>query len=108
MADTLQAGLDTVRLAEERREIDQERRRVYRLALEADKALEASADVLAVEDIKVGEFVKIRRGADWSKKVYRRAPFCRINKAYQLDDQSDISKCRYVKKGTELLVNFTY
>jgi hypothetical protein len=95
-------------LAEERREIDQERRRIYRLALEAEKALEAHADVLAVEDIKVGEFVKLRWGSGWTKKVYRRAPFCRLNKAYQLDNQSDISKCQFVKKGTELLVNFTY
>ena len=66
------------------------------------------ADILAVENIKLGEFVKLRRGSGWTEKVYRRAPFCRINKAYQLDDQSDISKCRYVKKGTKLLVNFTY
>lgn len=67
-----------------------------------------AVDVLRVEDIKLGEYVKVRRGSGWTEKVYKRAKFCRINKAYQLDDQSDISKCRYVKKGTELLVNFTY
>jgi hypothetical protein len=101
--------IDQERLAEERREIDQERRRIYRLALEAEKALEASADVLLVEDIKVGEFVRIRWGNPrWSTQVYRRAAFCRINKRYQLDSQRDISKCQFVKKGTELLVNFTY
>jgi hypothetical protein len=61
-----------------------------------------------VEDIPIGEYVKIRRGSGWTEKVYKRAKFCRINKAYQLDDQSDISKARYVKKGTELLINFTY
>ena len=66
------------------------------------------ADVLAVEDIKVGEFVKIRRGSGWTEKVYRRAPFCRLNKAYQLDNMTDISTARFVKKGTKLLVNFTY
>jgi len=66
------------------------------------------ADILAVENIKLGEFVKIRRGSGWTEKVYKRAKFCRMNKAYQLDDQSDISKARYVKKGTELLINFTY
>jgi hypothetical protein len=66
------------------------------------------ADILAVENIKLGEFVKIRRGSGWTEKVYKRAKFCRINQAYQLDDQSDISKARYVKKGTELLINFTY
>ena len=68
-------------------------------------------NVTLVEDIKVGEFVKIRRGTGplgWTEKVYKRAPFCRLNKAYQLDDMTDISRARFVKKGTKLLVNFTY
>jgi hypothetical protein len=58
-----------------------------------------------VEKIKKGEFV--RRKAD-SKKTYRLAGYCRTNRAYQLDDEDDISRAIYVKKGTPLYFGFFY
>jgi hypothetical protein len=55
--------------------------------------------------IKKGEYVK--RNSD-AKKVYRMAGYCRFNKAYQLDDETDISRAIYVKGTVALFVGFTY
>jgi len=58
-----------------------------------------------VEDLPLGEYVK--RKAD-SSKVYKRGPYDRSTKTYQLDDCSDSSRALYVKRGTILFYGFTY
>lgn len=57
-----------------------------------------------VENLK-GELVKRKPDA---KKVYMVAGYCKINRAYQLDDYNDSSRSIYVKKGTVLFTEFTY
>jgi len=65
--------------------------------------------VLPVEQVPVGEYVrKINKNGEPQQKVYTRQKFCRFEKDYQLDDVDDISRAVYVKKGTLLLVGFTY
>ena len=58
-----------------------------------------------VEDIKVGEFVKRKQGAD---KVYRRGKYDAATKRYSLEDYDDTSREVFVKKGTNLFVGFSY
>ena len=58
-----------------------------------------------VEALPLGEYVK--RKAD-SVKVYKRGPYDRSTRTYQLDDCSDISRAVYVKRGTVLFYGFTY
>lgn len=55
--------------------------------------------------IRKGEYVRRTLHA---KKTYRMAGYCRFNKAYQLDDCDDISRCIYVKGSIALNVDFTY
>lgn len=57
-----------------------------------------------VENLK-GELVKRKPDA---KKVYLVVGYCRISRAYQLDDYGDISRSIYVRKGTVLFTGFTY
>jgi len=59
----------------------------------------------AVENIIIGEFVRLK--AD-SKKTYIRCKYCPINRAYELSNYEDISDFKYVKKGTKLFIGFTY
>ena len=58
-----------------------------------------------VEAIKRGEYVK--RTAD-ANKVFKRGPYCASTKCYALEDCSDISREVYVKRGTDLFINFEY
>ena len=62
------------------------------------------AGIYAVETLTRGEYVR----KPGKTKVYKVAGYCRLNKAYQLDDELDISRCIYVKKGTKLEAGFTY
>lgn len=59
----------------------------------------------AVETIKAGEYVK--RKAD-AAKVYKRGAFDRSSGKYALIDCDDINREVYVKRGTQLVVGFTY
>jgi len=58
-----------------------------------------------IEQVKNGEFIK--RKAD-SFKVYARAEYDRELKKYCLNDEDDISRCIYIKKGTPVYIDFTY
>lgn len=58
-----------------------------------------------VHTLKRGEYIKRKQDA---RKVYKLAGYCRLNKAYQLDDCDDISRAIYVKKGTAVFAGFTY
>jgi hypothetical protein len=57
-----------------------------------------------VNDLK-GHYVK-RKAA--SRQVYLVIGYCRLNRAWQLDDANDISTSVYVKPGTLLYAGFTY
>jgi len=57
-----------------------------------------------VELIKIGEYVRRKDG----KEVFSRQPFERFNNGYQLDSEDDISRTKYVKRGTYLEIDFEY
>lgn len=65
---------------------------------------EDECEMMPVEKIKKGEFVKRKPDA---KKTYTRGDYDR-EYGYQLDDYDDISRCIYVKKGTKLAVGFDF
>jgi hypothetical protein len=58
-----------------------------------------------VENVKQGDYVKRKFDA---KGVFFRMGYDREMKAYRLDSCDDISKSVWVKKGTVLVVGFTY
>lgn len=60
---------------------------------------------IPVQDIPKGEFV--RRKAD-AKKTYTKGSYCKFSKAWELHDESDISRSIFVKKNTILFVGFEY
>lgn len=61
--------------------------------------------VVTARNIAKGEFVK--RKAD-SLKVYVRGDYCRISKAYVLQDWSDINRQIYVKADKPLYIGFDF
>ena len=65
--------------------------------------------VAQVQNIKRGEYVK-RLNADGTaqSKVYARSYYDADTKRYALDDVDDASRQVFVRKGTKLLVGFTY
>ena len=65
--------------------------------------------VAQVQNIKRGEYVK-RLNADGTaqSKVYARSYYDADTKRYALDDVDDTSRQVFVRKGTKLLVGFTY
>ena len=65
--------------------------------------------VAQVQNIKRGEYVK-RLNADGTaqSKTYRRSYYDADTKRYALDDVDDTSRQVFVRKGTKLLVGFTY
>ena len=65
--------------------------------------------VAQVQNIKRGEFVR-RLNADGTaqSKVYARSYYDADTKRYALDDVDDTSRQVFVRKGTRLLVGFTY
>ena len=62
-----------------------------------------------VQNIKRGEYVK-RLNADGTaqSKVYARSYYDAESQRYALDDVDDASRQVFVRKGTKLLVGFTY
>ena len=62
-----------------------------------------------VQNIKRGEYVK-RLNADGTaqSKTYQRSYYDADTKRYVLDDVDDTSRQVFVRKGTKLLVGFTY
>lgn len=60
---------------------------------------------MLVESVKQGEFVKRKFDA---KGVFMREEYDRETKRYALDSCDDISKQVWVKKGTVVIVGFTY
>ena len=65
--------------------------------------------VAQVQNIKRGEFVK-RLNADGTaqSKTYQRSYYDAESQRYALDDVDDTSRQVFVRKGTKLLVGFTY
>jgi hypothetical protein len=65
--------------------------------------------VMPIEKVPMGEFIrKIRKDGTPFQGVFTRQAFCRYEKKYQCDDENDISRCVYLKKGTIVLVGFDY
>jgi hypothetical protein len=60
---------------------------------------------IKIENVQRGDF--IRRKPD-AKTTFTSAGYCRYTMRYQLDDWNDISRCVYLKKGTEVLVDFDF
>lgn len=58
-----------------------------------------------VENIMIGEFVRIN---EKSKKTYTRGKFNQSTRKYELSNYEDINDVKEVKKGTNLLIGFTY
>lgn len=62
----------------------------------------------AIEDCAKGEFVRLMRAGKPTTKVYQVVGYCRYAKAYMVDDTDDISRDRALKKGTPVVIGFTY
>jgi hypothetical protein len=62
-------------------------------------------EMISIENVKHGEFVRRKEN---SVKTYQRVEYDRELKKYCLNDQDDISRCIYIKKGTKVFVGFTY
>jgi quinolinate synthase len=58
-----------------------------------------------LNSVTKGDYVKRKPDA---KKVYKLNGWCRINKAYELQDVEDISRCLYMKGLALVYVGFTY
>lgn len=58
-----------------------------------------------IEDLKKGEFFRMREGA---KKTYEFKGYCRINRKYEGGNYDDISDSKYIKKGTPVFTNFEF
>lgn len=67
--------------------------------------METTEQLMAVELITRGEFVRRKEGA---KKTYQRCGYDRKAKAYCLLDCDDQSREIFVKPGTQLFVGFDY
>lgn len=52
--------------------------------------------VIAIEQIKKGEFFKKKEGAN---KTFVRGEYCRTNKVYECQNWDDINDFIYLKKG---------
>jgi len=61
--------------------------------------------IVAIQHVTKGDYVK--RKTD-SKAVYIKGDYCRIAKAYELRDTSDISRSIYVKPDKVVVIGFTY
>lgn len=65
--------------------------------------------VAKVEDVARGDYVrKVTKDGLPLNKVYQRGTFDRTTKRYSLIDCDDVNRELFVKKGTKLLVGFTY
>jgi len=73
-----------------------------------DKTIEINGDVVylkSLKDIDTGEYFKRK---PQSKTIYTKGDYDRSQKKYQCDNESDISKCIYLKGDTVVSVGFTY
>jgi len=73
-----------------------------------DKMIEIDGDVVylkSLKDIEKGEYFKRKPE---SKTIYTKGDYDRSQKKYQCDNESDISKCIYLKGDTVVSVGFTY
>jgi len=52
--------------------------------------------------------VKLFRAGKPTRKTYSKVGYDRYEKAYRIDDEDDISVCRYIKGDAVVLVGFTY
>lgn len=58
-----------------------------------------------IRDVNKNDYIKRKEN---SKKVYIAKGWCRSNKAYVIQDASDMSHYLYVKSFTPVYVGFTY
>lgn len=72
-------------------------------------------EVRKIQDVPKGEYVRLKyrydmnQSADgFTKKVYKNDGWDSLSRTYYVDDTDDISRGRYVKKDTLVLVGFTY
>ena len=73
------------------------------------KAPITTEQTMKIEDVPVGEYVrKLRRDGTPYTQTFTREKFCRFTKKYELNGEWDASYNTYVKKGTLVLVGFTY
>tara|TARA_R100001086_G_scaffold193679_2_gene110666 strand:+ start:314 stop:541 length:228 start_codon:yes stop_codon:yes gene_type:complete len=73
-----------------------------------DKMIEIDGDVVylkSLKDIEKGEYFKRKPE---SKTIYIKGDYDRSQKKYQCDNDSDISKCIYLKGDTLVHFGFTY
>tara|TARA_R110000822_G_scaffold11698_13_gene42497 strand:+ start:3931 stop:4140 length:210 start_codon:yes stop_codon:yes gene_type:complete len=61
-----------------------------------------------IEDVKAGEFIRIVTKNGPGREVYIKGDYQRDLKKWECDAESDISKSRYLKKGTLVLIGFDY
>lgn len=66
-------------------------------------------DVVAVQAIKVGEFVrKLNKNGSMRATTFQRGHYDRVSKTFALTDCNDINREVYVKAGVKLAIGFTY
>lgn len=58
-----------------------------------------------IRSVTKGDYIK--RKAD-AKKVYQLKGWCYVNKAYEIQDVEDISRCLYLKGMALVYTGFTY
>lgn len=75
------------------------------MSKQATPVTEDGARPARVQDIKEGEYVKLKPDA---KKVYKRGAYNASIKGYWLHDCDDINRIIKAKRGTTLYVGFTY
>jgi len=57
-----------------------------------------------IKELK-GEYIHLIRGGKPSKKIYLVRGYCRTNRAWELEDSDDISRCRYLKGDKEAVIS---
>lgn len=73
------------------------------------KTLEDGSRLVAIETVKLGDYVRLVRNGQPTKKVYLFEGYDRSEKRYAVTDCEDIlGNSRYLKKGTMVYVGFTY
>jgi hypothetical protein len=60
---------------------------------------------IKIQDVKKGDFI---RKTPTAKKTFIKESFCRFNKAYEVQDYSDINNWQYLKKNKIVYINFDF
>jgi hypothetical protein len=60
---------------------------------------------LPAKQIKKGDYIKRKETAH---KVYQANGYCRLNRAYEFTDATDISNAIYIKGDKPVFTGFTY